>query len=297
MKKILISGGSGLIGNEITRLLKERGNEVAWLSRSPENQPQKSYFWNPAEGELDHEALYWCDGIIHLAGAGVADKRWTKKRKKVILDSRVLSSRLLYQEINGLKNKPKFFITSSGVSFYGMDSGDQLMYEGDPAGEGFLADLVKSWEAETDKIQALNVRTVILRIGIVLSKNGGALQELLKPPITAPLGNGDQYMSWIHINDLAEMFIHAVDNHGVSGIYNAVGPVPVSNKVLTKKASTYRGKPYIGIGVPDFALKLALGEMAEMVLGGNRVSCEKMQGTGFKFKYGDLNQALAQIFQ
>lgn len=297
MKNILITGGSGLIGKTITQVLENEGKEVAWLSRSPDDQSQKSYYWNPKNKEIDQEALYWCDGIIHLAGAGIADKRWTEARKQAILDSRVDGSRLIREELKKIKDKPKVFIASSGVGFYGMDTGDKLIFEGDPAGKDFLAHVVKKWEAETEAVQELKIRTVIFRIGIVLAKQGGALKEILKPPVTAPLGNGNQYMSWIHIDDLAAMFLHAMENHGISGIYHAVGPVPVSNRVLTQKAASYRGKPFINVGVPEFALKLALGEMAQMVLGGNRVSCEKIQGTGFRFRFGDLNQALEQIFK
>lgn len=297
MKNILITGGSGLIGKTITQVFENEGKEVAWLSRSPDDQSQKSYYWNPKNKEIDQEALYWCDGIIHLAGAGVADKKWTDSRKKEILDSRVDGSRLLREELKKIKDRPKVFIASSAVGFYGMDTGDKLLFEGDPSGKDFLAQVVKKWEAETEAIQELKIRTVILRIGIVLAKEGGALKEILKPPVTAPLGNGNQYMSWIHIDDLAGIFLHALENHGISGIYHAVGPVPVSNRVLTQKAASYRDKPFVNVGVPGFALKVALGEMAQMVLGGNRVSSEKIQGTGFNFKFGDLNQALNQIFQ
>ena len=160
-----------------------------------------------------------------------------------------------------------------------------------------MATVVKKWEKATDKFQELNIRTVTFRIGIVLAKEGGALKEMLKPPVAAPLGSGQQYLSWIFIEDLSRMIEYAFENHGVSGIYNAVGPVPVTNKVLTQRAAEYKGKPFVNIGVPSFALKLGLGEMANMVLGGNRVSNEKIEGTGFKYEYGDLNQALKKIFK
>ncbi|MDN3687809.1 TIGR01777 family oxidoreductase [Cyclobacterium jeungdonense] len=297
MQNILITGGSGLIGNSITKLLVHKGKEVAWLSRNPDKQEQKSFYWDPEKDILDQESLYWADGIIHLAGAGVADKRWTDSRKKEILDSRVKSSLLLFQELQKIKDKPKAFISSSAVGYYGIDTGEKLVFEGDPPGKDFLASVVKEWETATEKIQDLKIRTVLLRIGIVLSKDGGALPEILKPPVAAPLGDGKQYMSWIHIEDLSRMFVHALENPGLSGIYNAVGPVPVTNRGLTKKAAHFKGKPFIGVGVPGFALKIILGEMAEMVIGGNRVSSEKMEGTGFRYLYSDLNQALKQIFK
>ncbi|WP_162341134.1 TIGR01777 family oxidoreductase [Cyclobacterium salsum] len=297
MQNILITGGSGLIGNSITKLLQSQGKEVAWLSRNPDKQQQKSFYWDPEKGILDQESLYWANGIIHLAGAGVADKRWTDSRKKEILDSRVKSGHLLYQELQKIKDKPKALISSSAVGFYGFNTGEKLVFEGNPPGKDFLATVVKEWETATEKIQDLKIRTVLLRIGIVLSKDGGALPEILKPPVAAPLGNGKQYMSWIHIEDLSRMFVHALENPGLSGIYNAVGPVPVTNRGLTKKAAHFKGKPFIDVGVPGFALKIVLGEMAQMVLGGNRVSSEKMEGTGFQYLYSDLNQALKQIFE
>lgn len=296
MQNILITGGSGLIGTSITKTLEKEGKNVAWFSRNPKKYSQKAFHWDPKEGKLDDKAIAWADAIIHLAGAGVADKRWTEQRKKVILKSRLDSSNLLYKALKKAKNKPKAIVCSSAVGFYGFDTGNKLVFEGDPAGDDFLADVVKQWEGATENFQELEIRTVIFRIGIVLAKEGGALKEMLKPPVAAPLGSGEQYLSWIFIEDLSRMFVFALENHGVSGIYNAVGPVPVTNRILTKRAAQYKGKPFVNIGVPSFALKLGLGEMANMILGGNRVSNEKIEGTGFKFQYGDLNLALKKIF-
>ena len=296
MQHILITGGSGLVGASITKRLEANGKKVAWLSRNPDKYSQKSFFWDPKKGEIEDEAVEWADAVIHLAGAGVADKRWTEKRKKVILNSRINSSELLYKALKKAKKKPQAVVCSSAVGFYGFDTGEKLVFEGDPAGDDFLADVVQKWEKATEKFQELDIRTVTFRIGIVLAKEGGALKEMLKPPVAAPLGSGLQYLSWIFIEDLSRMIEYALENHGVSGIYNAVGPVPVTNKVLTQRAAEYKGKPFVNIGVPSFALKLGLGEMANMVLGGNRVSNEKIEGTGFKFEYGDLNQALKKIF-
>ncbi|GAB3010565.1 TIGR01777 family oxidoreductase [Cyclobacterium sediminis] len=296
MQNILITGGSGLVGTSVTKTLEAEGKKVAWLSRSPKKYDQKAFFWDPKKGELDEKGIDWADAIIHLAGAGVAEKKWTDQRKKVILNSRLKSSNLLYEALKKSKNKPKAMVCSSAVGYYGFDTGETLVFEGDPAGNDFLADVVKQWENATEKFQDLEIRTVIFRIGIVLAKEGGALKEMLKPPVAAPLGSGQQYLSWIFIEDLSAMFAYALENHGLSGIYNAVGPVPVTNKILTQRAAEYKGKPFVNIGVPSFALKLGLGEMANMILGGNRVSNEKIEGTGFKFEYGDLNLALKKIF-
>jgi hypothetical protein len=296
MKNILITGGSGLVGSSVTKILEKNDYEVAWLSRNPETYDQKSFYWNPKKGEMDEKAIAWADAIIHLAGAGVADKRWSEERKSLILNSRIQSSNLLYKTLEKTSKKPHVIISSSAVGYYGFDTGDRLVYEGDPPGNDFLASVVKKWESATERFQDLNIRNVIFRIGIVLAKEGGALKEMLKPPVAAPLGSGQQYLSWIYIEDLSRMFVHALENHGISGIYNAVGPVPVNNKVLTRKAAEFKGKPFVNIGVPSFALKIGLGEMANMVLGGNRVSNEKISGTGFKFMYGDLNHSLRKIF-
>jgi len=297
MKNILITGGSGLIGNEITQLLEEKGYKVSWLSRSPDKNKQKSFFWDVEAQKMDDSALVWCDSIIHLAGAGVAEKRWTDERKREILSSRILSTLLLYDRLKVMENKPEAIIASSAVGYYGMSTEDELQHEGNPPGNDFLAGVVKKWEVESEKFSTLGIRTVKLRIGIVLAKGGGALQEMLKPPVTAPLGDGKQYMSWIHIRDLAKMFVYALENIGIQGEYNAVGPVPVSNTILTLKAAKAAGKPFINIGVPGFGLKLILGEMAEMVLGGNRVSNDKIQSSGFTYSFPLLDMALADIYK
>lgn len=294
MKNILISGGSGMIGQKITALLEQKGYQVAWLSRT--TQQQKSFIWDVEKGTIDSEAMEWSDAIIHLAGAGVADKRWTASRKSVILNSRVQSTRLLYEAIEKSTTKPNTFISASAVGYYGFDTKTQLMKEDDKPGVDYLAGVVQSWEKEVKKMEELNLRTVILRIGIVLAQEGGALPELLKPPVAAPLGKGDQWMSWIAVDDLVNMFVFALEKTTLQGIYNAVGPNPATNQELTKTAANIQGKPYLGIGVPGFILKIVLGEMAAMVLGGNRVSSQKIQKAGFEFDYEALNPSLKHIF-
>ncbi|MDX5340546.1 MAG: TIGR01777 family oxidoreductase [Cyclobacteriaceae bacterium] len=294
MKNILISGGSGLIGNQITTLLEKKGYEVAWLSRS--EQKRKSFLWDVEKNHIDPQAMEWADAVIHLAGAGVADKRWTSERKKLILESRTQSTQLLHAAIEKAENKPNTFISASAVGYYGFNTGTTLVDETSPSGTDFLAQVVKAWENEVKKIESLHLRTVILRIGIVLDEAGGALGEMLKPPVAAPLGGGDQWMSWIHIEDLARMFVFALEKTTLQGIYNAVGPNPATNQQLTREAAYASGKPYMGIGVPGFVLKLILGEMSAMVLGGNRVSCQKIQKAGFQFEYYELAGALKDLF-
>jgi len=295
MKNILISGGSGLIGHKITQLLELKGYSVAWLSRS--QQKQRSFLWDVEKQTIDPAAVDWADAIIHLAGAGVADKRWTDERKKQILDSRVQSTQLLHHAVEKATLKPHSFVSASAVGYYGFDTGSSLKDESHEAGSDFLAQVVVAWENEVKKMEELQLRTVMLRIGIVLDANGGALGEMMKPPITAPLGSGDQWMSWIAIEDLARMFVFALEKTTLQGVFNAVGPNPATNQKLTQAAAKAKGKPYVGIGVPGFALKLILGEMAAIVLGGNRVSSQKIQKAGFDFECPELAGALKEIYK
>ncbi|WP_297337341.1 TIGR01777 family oxidoreductase [Algoriphagus sp.] len=295
MENILITGGSGLIGTKITQLLETKGYAVAWLSRTP--QKQQSFIWDINKQQIDPEAMEWADAVIHLAGAGVADKRWTLERKQAILHSRTQSTSLLHQAIEKAEKKPLTFISASAVGFYGFNTGTKLLDESAPAGSDFLAQVVTAWENEVKNMETLGLRTVMLRIGIVLDAEGGALGEMLKPPVAAPLGSGDQWMSWIHISDLARMFVFALEKTTLQGIYNAVGPNPATNQQLTKEAAKAKGKPYLGIGVPGFLLRLILGEMAAMVLGGNRVSSQKIQKAGFEYEFESLPEALRDLFR
>lgn len=295
MKNILITGGSGLVGKQITVLLESKGYHVAWLSRSA--QARRCFLWDVTAQTIDPQAMEWADAVIHLAGEGVAEKRWTAARKKSILDSRTQSTQLLYRAIAQSEQKPLAFISASAIGYYGFQTGTSLIEEGSPAGTDFLADVVVAWEREVKKIEALSLRCVLLRIGIVLDAKGGALGELLKPPFAAPLGSGDQWMSWIHVEDLARLFVFALEKTTLQGVYNAVGPQPATNQQLTKEAAAAKGKPYVGIGVPGFVLQGMLGQMAAMVLGGNRVSSQKIQKAGFEFDYPELKGALKDIFQ
>jgi len=294
MKNILITGGSGLVGKAITQTLEKKGYQVAWLSRSSQNK--KSFLWDVEKQEIDQNAIEWSDAIIHLAGSGVAEKRWTSERKKDILKSRTESTQLLWKAIQKATKKPEAFISASAVGFYGFDTGETLKTEDAQPGNDFLAEVVVAWEMEVEKIEALGVRTAILRIGIVLDKIGGALSEILKPPVAAPLGSGNQWMSWIHIQDLAKLFVFALESPKMKGKFNAVAPNPVKNKKLTRDAAKAKGKAFLDIGVPEFVIKLILGEMAAMVLGGNHVSAEKTLETNFQYEFPSLDLALKDLF-
>ncbi len=310
MSKILITGGSGTVGTRLTALLLQKGYEVAHLSRSDKNATPnvKNYVWDIKKGYIQPEAFENLDYIVHLAGAGVADERWTDARKKEILESRTLSTQLLYNQLKEAKTSLKAFISASAIGIYGFDTGNQLLTEESPISSQFLADVVKKWEEEVQKIASITnsngistaIRVAKLRIGIVLSNKGGALVEMAKPVrlfAGAALGTGKQYLSWIHVDDLCKMFVFAIENDNISGEYNAVGVSATTNEILTKAIAKALDKPLFLPNVPAFALNLILGEMAGMVLGGNNVSSEKIQKAGFKFDYTDLDIAVKNLLQ
>jgi uncharacterized protein (TIGR01777 family) len=294
--RIVITGGTGLVGTALSRLLKEEGHEVFHISRGKDSD-YPSYQWDLDKGYLDPEALENKDVLVHLAGAGVADSRWTARRKQVILNSRTQSAALLVQRLQKAKQPPAVLLSASAVGFYGGDTAERLCREDDAPGNDFLAKVCVAWEEAILPAQNIVERLAILRIGVVLSKDGGALPKLLQPPVAAPLGSGAQYMSTIHIEDLARMFLHAMITPEVKGVYNAVGPEPLSNRDFSKLAAQVAGKPYVPLPVPAFGLKLLLGEMSQVVLGGNKVSAEKIRGTGFEFQYPQVAKALEAILK
>lgn len=313
MSKVLITGGTGTVGTRLTALLLEKGYEVAHLSRSIRDDNKnsipnvKNYVWNIKKGYIQPEAFENLDYIVHLAGAGVADERWTDARKKDILESRTLSTQLLYNQLKEKKTPLKAFISASAIGIYGFDTGNTLLTEESPIATEFLADVVKKWEEEVQKIASITVpnspngiRVAKLRIGIVLSNKGGALVEMAKPVrlfAGAALGTGKQFLSWIHVDDLCKMFIFAIENEQISGEYNAAGASATTNQILTKSIAKVLEKPLFLPNVPAFMLKIILGEMAGIVLGGNNVSSEKIQKAGFKFDYTDLDIAVKNLLQ
>jgi len=299
-KNVLISGGTGMIGRRLTQILLDKGYEVSYLSRSRREEGSiTTYQWDIQNQEIDPQALQEADYVIHLAGAGVADKRWTDSRKQAILKSRTESTRLLHDTLSNLGQKRlKAFISASAIGIYGADTGSAEVHESSPKGDDFLADVVKRWEAAVDDIGQLNIRVVKLRIGVVLSMQGGALPRIVQPiklGAGAPLGSGKQYMSWVHVEDLCQMFVHALEQADLSGVYNAVAPRPVTNEELTRSAAKILRRPLFLPHVPAFAIRLAFGEMASIVLGGNRVSSREIEQTGFKFTYPQIDRALKDL--
>lgn len=298
MSTILLAGGTGFIGSRLQTMLRERGHTVRLLSRRPKGVDQ--FAWDPLAGALDETALRGADAVVNLAGAGIADKRWTPARKRLLLESRTKSAALLRDAFQRAGQRPEVYVSASAIGYYG-DSDEQLMRENDPpVGSGFLAQTCQVWEQAAGEVAALGIRTVVLRIGIVLDQTGGALHEIVRPlrfGIGAYFGDGRAWYSWIHRDDVCRAIIFALENRQIEGAFNAVAPHPVRNRELVKAAAKARQRPAFLAPAPVFALRLALGEMADAILQSNRVSAEKLTQTGFIFQYPELDAAMAEIFQ
>lgn len=298
MQTILIAGGTGLIGSRLSVLLEQKGYSVRLLTRHPKGPEQ--YAWDPAKGTIDDAALDGVDAVINLAGAGIAEGRWTALRKQLLIDSRVQSAQILQTAFQREGHQPKTYLSASAIGYYG-NSGEQWMYETTPpTDDSFLVQCCNAWEMAAEQIGALGIRTVILRIGVVLAKEGGALAEFIKPlrfGLGAYFGDGKAWYSWIHRDDLCRMFIWALENPQVDGVFNAVAPHPARNKDLVKSTAKAMRQPAIFAPAPPFALRLMLGEMAAVVLNSNRVAAQKIQEAGFDFLYPELDKALVEVFQ
>ncbi|MDZ4071863.1 MAG: TIGR01777 family oxidoreductase [Sediminibacterium sp.] len=307
MATILITGGTGMVGQQLTRVLLSKGYDVIWLSRASgkkeiDGKVIRIASWNLQEQTIDETAIQQADHIIHLAGAGVADKRWTAKRKQEILDSRTQSSALLVKALQTIPNKVQSVISASAIGWYGPDEDNTLgssFTEDMPAYPDYLGSTCKAWEESITPVTELGKRLVKLRIGIVLSTTGGALAEFKKPlkgGMAAILGSGKQMISWIHVHDLCRMFLYAIENQSMQGTFNAVAPHPVSNKELTLTlAKQKNGSFYIPFYVPAFLLKMILGEMSIEVLKSATVSSRKIEEQGFRFEYATIQQALRDL--
>ena len=298
MKKILITGGTGLVGSRLTALLLGKGYEVRHLSRR-ENPTADvpTYRWDVGAKYIDPKALEGVDAIIHLAGAGIADARWTKKRKATIMSSRVDSTALLYKYLSEKSNQVKTFVAASAIGFYG-DSGDEMVDENSAASDCFLGRVSQAWEAQSLKMVDLDKRTTVLRIGIVLAEEGGALPKMAMPirfGVNSYFGDGQQLYSWIHIDDLCQMFVFALENEAIDGIYNAVTDV-ATNKDLVQKLAKAMDKKALLVPTPAAVLRLGMGEMSAIVLNSNRTSSAKIRTAGFAFRYEGLEEALGEIF-
>jgi uncharacterized protein len=305
MATVLITGGTGLIGKELSKLLLQKGYEVIILTRQSNIGHQSPVAglryaeWDIDRQTIDATAIQQADYIIHLAGAGVADKRWSKKRKKEIVESRTQSSELIIKSLKEIPNKVKAVVSASAIGWYGADQtipNLKPFVETDEADKAFLGETCRLWEESIEQVTSMNIRLVKLRTGIVLSKNGGALKEFIRPlrsGIAAILGDGKQMLSWIHIDDLCRLYAEAIENKSLSGAYNAVAPYPVDNKTLViELARQMKGKFFITLYVPPFILKIMMGELSVEVLKSATVSAKKIRETGFQFLFPTIDSAI-----
>lgn len=296
-KKILIAGGSGFIGKHLTQLLIEKGYLVSILSRNKkENTNEISYYqWDVEKDIIEEQAVLEADSIINLAGENIAEKRWTLERKQAIVHSRVGAIQLIYNVLQKHNKKLDSFISASGIGIYGVSQSNRIFTEDSPLANDFLGDTCQKWESAADLISNLKIRTVKIRTGLVIGPNDGFLKKLIpifRFKLGTPIGNGEQFMSWIHIHDLCEIYITAIENQKISGAYNAAIRDGTTNYIFSKKLAKVYGYNMWLPNIPGFIIRMIMGEMADLVLTGQRVSSDKIEKTGFVFKFTRLGYAL-----
>jgi uncharacterized protein (TIGR01777 family) len=297
---VLITGGTGLIGKPLTQALLAKGYQVSHLSRKPGKSPKvKTFLWNVPKQQIDPACINGVTTIVHLAGAGIADKRWTAKRKKELIESRTESIKLIYNLLHKNPNHEVKQVISASATGYYSNRGDELLTESSAPLHDFLATCCVEWEKAVDEGKPLNLPVTKFRTGVVLTTKGGAL-----PPIALPikfglgtvLGNGRQYIPWIHIQDAVDMYLQAIDGQLPPDVYNMVAPNPVTNEQFTKAVAKQLRRPLWLPKVPAAVLKLIFGEMSLVVLGSTRVSAQKIEDCGFRFKYPVIEDALDNIY-
>ncbi|HSG67471.1 MAG TPA: TIGR01777 family oxidoreductase [Bacteroidales bacterium] len=298
--KILISGATGFIGSHLIPILIKNGNEITAISRNIDrassNLPAEVKVIN-WDGNALREAVAGVDAVINLAGESIAGSRWTRNKKASILNSRLLAAQRLRDAVKVAQKKEMVFIQASAIGFYG-NSGDRLCFESDSAGKGFLAHVCSKWESHIPEICEFGVRTVVARTGVVLGRDDGFLYEMLKLSrrrLAGKIGNGRQWVSWIHVGDVVNAIIHLMNSEDLAGAFNLVAPFPVQQKEFSRKLALAAGKG-LQFGAPAFPIKLLLGEMGtELILGGQKVSAKKLQNSGFTFMFEELDKALADL--
>jgi uncharacterized protein (TIGR01777 family) len=289
--RVLLTGGTGFIGTPVARALRAAGHDVTIVSRRPGFVPEKAIAWDGVR-----DAMGETDAVVNLAGTSVAEGRWTAARKADILASRVDGTRVVVDAIREASKRPSVLVNASAIGWYGA-RGDEELDESAPAGSGFLADVCRAWEAAAWPAQDLGVRTVALRSGVVLGRGGGALAKMLIPfrmGLGGPIGNGKQWVSWIHLNDVVGLVVAAVSSDAYSGAVNATAPTPVRNKDLTASLAKAVDRPAF-LPVPGFALRLAVGEFADALVTGQRVIPAAALAAGYEFKEPDLDAALPPL--
>jgi uncharacterized protein (TIGR01777 family) len=297
--KVLISGASGLVGRHLIPTLQAKNHEIYKLVRkTPANSDEIQWDAEKGFSELERAKLENFDAVIHLAGDNVASENWSDEKKRKIKESRTVGTRVLVDALKTTQNPPKHFVSASAVGFYG-NRGDEILTEESAKGEGFLPDVCAEWEAEIVKAEAF-ARVVFLRIGVVLAKDGGALDKMLTPfkfGIGGTVGSGKQYMSWIALDDLIKIFHFALENETLRGAFNAVAPNPVTNEEFTNTLGKVLGRPTV-LPMPEFAIKLLFGEMGKtLLLEGSRVVPQRLQNAGFDFEFANLEEALKHVIE
>jgi hypothetical protein len=297
--RIAVSGSTGLVGSEVVTVLSGAGHEVARLvRRAPAHEEKSVLRWEPEKGEIDAVGLEGLDAVVHLAGENIASGRWTAARKAAIRDSRVKGTRLLCDTLAGLARPPKTFVCASAIGIYG-DRGEDVLTEESPAAEGFLPGVCREWEAASGAAARKGIRVVALRIGMVLSPKGGALPRMLplfRGGLGGVIGSGRQYVSWVALDDLPLILLHALQCGALSGPVNAVAPRPVTNREFTEALGKVLSRP-TPLPIPAFALRLAVGrEMADaLLLASARVVPRRLEETGYSFRYPELEGALRHL--
>lgn len=301
MEKVLITGGFGLVGRHLSKVLSNRDYDVAVLSRSRKMTADfRVFYWDIDKNKIDREAINTCDHIIHLAGVNIGEKRWTRSRKQEIFDSRIKSTNLIFNHLNKQNSRLKTFISASAVGYYGSTTSEIIHLESDLPEDSFLGRICKQWEQSSDQFTIAGARVVKIRTGIVLSKSEGALSRFNIPAklgLGSAIGHGKQYLPWIHIDDLCRIYLHAIQNTNMSGPYNAVAPEHITNKEFVRKVATCLKRPFWFPNIPAIFIKLLLGEMSEMLLNGSRVSSEKTEAAGYKFHFPDMDSALKNLYK
>lgn len=295
--KILISGGTGLVGKELTKQLRENGHIVRILTRKKSTEKDE-FYWNVTQKEIDEKAFDGIECIIHLSGANIGEK-WTEKYKKIIYDSRINTANFLFEKCKELNVNLKSFISAGGINYYGTFTSDEIISENSAVlHNDFLSDICVKWEQMAWRFSDIAERIVILRMAPVLSAKGGFYQQIKRIAdlnLSSGLGNGNQWFNWIHIADLVNMFKYGVENQKINGAINATTTEIPTNQYFMKEVAKSRGKLFIPINVPSILLKLMLGEMSEILLNGTRVSNDKIKSLGFEFQYNSLRKALDNV--
>jgi uncharacterized protein (TIGR01777 family) len=299
METVLITGGSGLLGKHLCRKLIEKGYKPTILTRNPDYKSNiTNYYWDPDKKEINNEAISSADYIIHLAGVNIGEKRWTKRRKRLIADSRILTGELLFNKIKESDKKPKAFISISGTGYYGSITSDRIFSETDGYAEDFLGEVCRLWENTANRFEEIGIRTVRIRSAVVLTEGGGVLGRMAIPVrlgIGSAIGSGKQYFPWIHIEDLCNIFIKAIEDTRIKGAYNAAAPDQRINKEFVRTLAKVLKEPFWFPRVPAILMKLLLGEMSVILLTGSRISSEKIKKAGYLFIFPELEDALRNL--